>query len=127
MCSPLWMSIEPGGQDIRLMLSAPDSGAVLKARLCTPPAQPRALALLLEALSAWYRLPLHAVIAADAPAVSSDRALWARLLGEAAEHDVHVQWIARPASPPHRDRFLSDMGRCSSGRRLVHLAATGLP
>lgn len=127
MCSPLWMSIEPGAEDIRLMLAAPDTGTVLKARLRTPPAQPRSLAILLEALSAWYRLPLHAVVAADAPAVLSDRALWARLLGEAGEHDVHVQWIARPVGPPYRDRFLSDLGRCASGRRLVHLAATGLP
>lgn len=127
MSTPLWMSIEPAAEDIRLMLCAPEAGTVLKARLCTPPAEPCSLAMLLEGLSAWYRLPLHAVIAADGPAVAFDRALWARLLGEASERDIQVHWIARPARPPGRDRFLSEMGRYDAGRKLVHLAATGLP
>jgi hypothetical protein len=45
------------------MLSEPSAGTSLKARLPAEPADGRALMLLLESLSLWYGLPLHAVSA----------------------------------------------------------------
>src|SRR5437867_2624476 len=126
MCSPLWLSIEPRPQEVRLMLTEPGKGTVLKARLQTPPARPQALGMLLEALSAWYRMPLHAVIDADAPEVQIWPELWAQLAGETPDLQVHVEWVARPV-PGRRDRFLESLGDFSSGRRLINSAATGLP
>jgi hypothetical protein len=72
---PLWLSIEPARSEVRLLsevrrvrllLSEPSAGTSLKARLPPQPADGRALMLLLEALSLWYGLPLHAVLDADA-------------------------------------------------------------
>lgn len=126
MSSLLWMSIEPRPQEVRLMLTEPEKGTVLKARLRTPPSHPRALGMLLEALSAWYRLPLHAVIDADAPEVQRWPELWAHLAGETPDLQVHVEWVARPV-PGGRDRFLAPLGDFSSGRRLINHAATGQP
>jgi hypothetical protein len=119
------MSLEPRPEEVRLMLCEAQAGTLLKARLCTPPAHPRAVVLLLEALAAWYRQPLHAVLAADAPGVRSDPQRWALLLGEVAGPDVRVEWVARLA-PRRRDRFLGELGDFSSARRLLHRAATGL-
>src|SRR5262245_6220110 len=119
MSSPLWMSVEPRTQEIRLMLSEPERGTVLKARLRTPPSHPRALGMLLEALSAWYRLPLHAVIDADSPDVQRWPELWAQLAGETPELDIHVEWVARPVAG-RRDKYLAALGEFTSGRRLIN-------
>jgi hypothetical protein len=51
MSSSLWLSIEPSPSEIRLLLAVPQSGTALKARLPPRPARPRALAMLMEALS----------------------------------------------------------------------------
>jgi alkylated DNA nucleotide flippase Atl1 len=126
MSSQLWMSIEPRPQEVRLMLSEPERGTVLKARLAGPPSHPRALGMLLEALSAWYRLPLHAVIDADAPDVQRWPELWAQLAGEPPDLQIHIEWVARPV-PGRHDRFFAPLGDFSSGRRLINHAATGLP
>ena len=126
MSSLLWMSIEPRREAVRLMLTEPETGTVLKACLRTPPSHPRALGMLLEALSAWYRLPLHAVIDADAPDVQRWPELWAQLAGETPDLQVHVEWVARPV-PGRRNRFLASLGEFSSGRRLINHAATGQP
>ena len=126
MSSPLWMSLEPRLEEVRLMLCEPQVGTILKARLRTPPGDPRAVGMLLEALAAWHGQPLHAVLDADAPGVRSDPACWVLLLGEAAGPDTRVEWVARPVSR-RRDRFLGGLGDFSSARRLLHHALTGLP
>jgi hypothetical protein len=127
MSSPLWLSIEPCPEEVRLMLSEPGAGTVLKARLRTPPAHPRALGMLLEALSTWYHCPLHAVLDADAPAVQSSPELWARLTAEDLGLEVRVEWVARPMTGRRRDGFLSPMGDFTSARRLINNAGTGQP
>lgn len=125
MLSPLWMSIEPRGSEVRLLLSEPSVGTKLKARLPSPPAHPRSLSMLLEALSAWYRLPLHAVLDADALAVRRDPEQWAVWLGDLPGLDISVQWVGRSVGAGHRDRFLESMGDFSSARRLLSFGATG--
>lgn len=126
MPSPLWMSIEPRPSEVRLMLSEPSKGTSLKALLPTPPAHPRALAMLLEALSAWYRLPLHAVLDADAPDVQRHPERWTNLVFDLPGLDVQVEWVARLKSRG-RNRFLEKMGDFAGARRLVTRAATGQP
>lgn len=124
MSLPLWISIEPVGPDVLLMLTAPSGGTVLKARLPNPPAHPRAVIALLEALATWYGQPLRAVIDADAEDVRQNPARWAMLLGDAPELAVAVQWAAVPRRTK-KDRYLAPMGDFTSARQLVSFAATG--
>jgi hypothetical protein len=121
---PLWLSIEPEGSEIRLLLSEPSAGTSLKARLPPEPADGRALMMLLEALSLWYGLPLHAVLDADAGDVRRRPEHWALLLGDAPERAVRVEWVAVPPCRKH-DRFLEGMGAFADARQLISFAATG--
>jgi hypothetical protein len=122
--SPLWMSIEPGYDETRLMLTAGRVGAALRARLPPVPSQPRALAHLLEAVSAWYGAPLTAVIDAGAEGALHHPTRWAQLLGEIDGEQVRVEWVVVPARV-ERDRFLGELGDFSAAKRLVTFAATG--
>ena len=125
MFTPLWMTIEPSGSDIRLMLSEPSLGTRLKARLPSPPHDPRALGRLLEALSAWFHRPLHAVLDADAQDVRLQPERWSLLAGDVDGVDVRVQWVSAERATRKRDRFLSSMGDFASSRRLLTFGATG--
>jgi len=122
--SPLWMSIDPDHDETRLMLTEARVGAALRARLPPVPRQPRALAQLLEALAAWYGMPLSAVIDAGAEGALHHPERWAQLLGEIDGEQVRVQWVVVPARA-ERDRFLGELGDFSAAKRLVTFAATG--
>jgi hypothetical protein len=123
--SPLWMSIDPDHDETRLMLTEARVGAALRARLPPVPRQPRALAQLLEALSAWYGMPLTAVIDAGAEGALHHPQRWAQLLGEIDGEQVHVEWVVVPARTERRDRFLGELGDFSAAKRLLTFAATG--
>lgn len=127
MRSPLWMSIEPVGSEVRIMLTAPRSGTTLKAVLPCPPASERAVPALLEALSTWYALPLHAVLDADASDVRQFPERWALLVGDLRSFEVSVIWATRPEARAlaRRRRFLDPVGGFVSGRKLVSFTAIG--
>jgi hypothetical protein len=122
--SMLWVSIEPGEDETRLLVTSARTGAALRARLPPMPCQPRALSLLLQGLSAWFGEPLTAVIAADGEDVQAHPARWAQLLGEIDGEQARIEWVVVP--PAERDRFLGELGDFQSAKRLVVLAATGL-
>jgi len=122
--SLLWMSIDPDHDETRLMLTEARMGAALRARLPPVPRQPRALAQLLEALAAWYGMPLTAVIDAGAEGALHHPERWAQLLGEIDGEQVRVQWVVVPARA-ERDRFLGELGDFSAAKRLITFAATG--
>jgi hypothetical protein len=124
---PLWMVIEPCASEVRLFLSEPSSGAALKACLPLPRAQSRCLVMLLEALSAWYQMPLHAVLDADASDVLEHPERWALLAGDLPAHRVAIEWVKLPRRGEHRRRFLDSMGDFASARSLLGFAATGQP
>jgi len=129
MPSPLWMAIEPRASEVRLLLTEPSSGPSLKACLPLPPAHSRALLMLLEALSAWYELPLHAVLDADASDVRLHPERWGLLAGELTAHQIGIEWVRRPrpAELRRRRRFLDQMGEFGNARSLLGFAATGQP
>jgi hypothetical protein len=81
--------------------------------------------MLMEALSLWYGLPLHAVLDADAEDVRRRPDRWNLLLGDAPASVVRIEWVAVPVCRKH-DKFMESMGRFDSSRRLVSFAATGL-
>ena len=120
----LWMAIEPGEEETRLMLTESRVGTALRARLPPVPRQPRALALLLEAITAWYGQPLSAVVDAGAEGAQRHPERWAQLLGEIDGENARVEWVVVPTSA-ERDRFLGEMGDFSSAKRLVVYGATG--
>lgn len=120
----LWMTIDPDEDETRLMLTEARVGSALRACLPPVPRQPRALAQLLEAISAWYGMPLSAVVDAGAQGALHHPQRWAHLLGEIDGESVRVQWVVVPTERP-RNRFLGEMGDFSSAKRLVTFAATG--
>jgi hypothetical protein len=105
---PMWVSIEPTTEEIRLSLSIPGQGPRLRARLPSVPVEAGALRMLLEALVAFHGRPLCAVVDADASDISCQPERWARLLGDVDGQRVQVRWSARPVRP--RDRFLGALG-----------------
>jgi hypothetical protein len=124
MSHPLWMSIEPVGSEVRMMLTAPAASTVMKARMPNPPAHSRAVISFLEAIALWYGRPLRAVIDAASEDVRQHPARWATLLGDAPELAVGVEWAAVPRVSK-KDRYLAPMGDFARARRLVSFAATG--
>jgi len=123
--SPLWMSIDPGHDETRLMLTEPRVGSALRARLPPVPRQPRALAQLLSALSAWYGTSLTAVVDAGAQGALHHPERWAQLLGEIDGEQVRVEWVVVPARAERRDRFLGKLGDFAAAKRLLTFATTG--
>lgn len=124
--SLLWVTIEPGYDETRLLLTCGQTGAVLRARLPPVPVQPRAMATLLGALSAWFGQPLTAVVDAAVRDCGLHPNQWARLLDEIDSDQVRVEWVVAPG-PAERDRFLEEAGGdFSAARRLLSFAATGL-
>jgi hypothetical protein len=125
--SCLWLSIEPTIPYTQLMLCASGLGPALKARLPPTPREPRAMAMLLQALAAWYGEPLCAVLDADAQDVSDHPDRWCMLLGDLDDPRIQVEWVGSALDlSRRRDRFLDAMGDFGRARRLVTFAATGL-
>jgi hypothetical protein len=119
------LSIEPLPSMTRLLLSESSGGPALKARLPATPAQPRAVAMLLEALVAWYGEPLCAVLDADAEDVQRNPQRWAAILGDLQSPQIEVEWVSPLSIPAADRRLLGDMGDYRRARRLITLAATG--
>jgi hypothetical protein len=78
-------------------------------------AQPQALTLFLEALVAWFGLPLCAVLDADAEDVRRRPEFWARFHAEADSPHISVEWRAVPL--PNQSRFLAAVGSSRRARR----------
>ena len=125
---PLWITIEPTPSEVRLLLSEPETGPAMKARLPLP-TQARAVPLLLESLSMWYNRALHAVLDADAEDIRLHPERWALLAGDLGGPLLSVQWARRPrtAQQKQRGRFLEQLGDFRSARQLLGFASTGLP
>lgn len=114
---PMWVSIEPTTEEIRLSLSVPGQGPRLRARLPAVPVEAGALRMLLEALVAFHGRPLCAVVDADASDISCQPERWARLLGDVDGQRIQVKWAARPVRS--RDRFLGALGDFRNHERLL--------
>ena len=124
--SRLWLSLEPHPKECWLSLSTSMAGPALRAVLPLPPAQPRAVALLLESLAEWFGQPLCAVLDADAEDVRHRPEFWTRCLGGLDEPRFHVEWVTLPARRSRQEKFLGEVGSATRARRLVRFAAAGL-
>jgi hypothetical protein len=124
--SYLFVAIEPLRHETRVLVSVPYKGTALKARLPATPEDDRALAMFLEALVAWYGLPLCAVLDADAEDVQRHPDRWGRILGDLQSPQIEVEWVS-PSEMSETDRSLTDpeLGDFRSARHLITLAGTG--
>ncbi len=125
MSTPLWMAIEPCSTETRLLLTVPFDGTALKARLPPLPADPRAVSMLLESLSLWYRRPLSAALDADALGVQHHPEIWSVALAELPSLDINVEFVGHTKGRRLRDRFLGGMGAFDNAKRVLAIAATG--
>ncbi len=119
----LWMAIVPDEVEVRLMLTQAQVGTALRARL-PPPQSPRALAMLLEAIAAWYGQPFTAALDAESQEVERHPERWAQLFAGLDEKHIAVEWIGH-AHHDERERFFRPLGNFRRARRVVSLAATG--
>lgn len=62
----LFMGVSPGPEGTRILVTDRDE-VRLKARLRCPPAHPRALSWLIEAVALWEGAPVRAVVCAGGP------------------------------------------------------------
>ena len=74
--SETWIAIRPGMRGTRILALRPDGQTLLKARLRTSPAHPRALGTLLEALAMWEGETVRAVLVAGGEVSSCDTSLF---------------------------------------------------
>jgi hypothetical protein len=119
----LWMAIVPDVAEVRLLLTQAHVGTALLARLPLPQS-PRALAMLLEAIAAWYGQPFTAALDAESQDVERHPERWAQLLSGLDEKQITVEWIGHTRHD-ERERFFRPLGGCARPRRVVSLAATG--
>jgi hypothetical protein len=119
----LWMAIQPDVVEVRLMLTEAQVGTQLRARLPIPHS-PRALAMLLESLAAWYGQPFTAALDAESQEVERHPERWAQLLSGLDERQIVVEWIGH-AQKDERERFFRPLGDFRRAKRVVSIAATG--
>jgi hypothetical protein len=92
---------------------------ILKARLRSPPAHPRALPALCEALALWSGEPVRAVLAAGEPDASFDTTRWLGPEGPTSNALFELA-IVTGARPRQRDQ-LGGLGDFRDARQLVLL------
>lgn len=61
----IWVAIQPGSNETRILATRRAQQTLLKARLAVRPAHPRAIPTLLEALALWEGEPVHAALCVD--------------------------------------------------------------
>jgi hypothetical protein len=113
----IWLGVSPGPETARVLAQAGPRETVLKARLRSPPAHPRALAALCEALALWSGEPVRAVLAAGAPEGSCDTTRWLGPDGSSTNALFELS-VIEGARPRQRDG-LDGLGDFRDVRQLV--------
>lgn len=114
----LWVGIDSRCHETRILATAGPMESVLKARLSSTVAHPRAVPTLLEALALWQGTPVRAALIVDDPESSSATRLgldsWTGLAGPPL---YEVEFVPR-RKPHHRDA-LDGMGAFHDLRQLT--------
>ena len=71
----IWVAIQPGCTETRILATQRARQTLLKARLAGHPAHPRAIPTLLEALALWQGEPVRAALCVDGSVDGHARAL----------------------------------------------------
>jgi hypothetical protein len=115
----IWLGVIPGPERARVLAQAGPHETILKARLRSPPAHPRALTALCEALALWSGEPVRAVLAAGEPGASFDTTRWLGPEGLTSNALFELA-IVTGARPRQRDQ-LGGVGDFRDARQLVLL------
>jgi hypothetical protein len=115
----IWLGVIPGPERARVLAQAGPDETILKARLRSPPAHPRALTALCEALALWSGEPVRAVLAAGAPGTSCDTTRWLGSDGLTSNALFELA-IVTEARPRRRDQ-LGGLGDFRDARQLLLL------
>ena len=115
----IWLGLIPGPERARVLAQAGSDETILKARLRSPPAHPRALTALCEALALWSGEPVRAVLAAGAPGTSCDTTRWLGPDGLTSNALFELA-IVTEARPRRRDQ-LGGLGDFRDARQLILL------
>lgn len=120
MNETIWMGIAPGSEATRV-IALSQGQTLLKAHLQSPPAHPRALQWLLEAVALWQGSKVRCVLCADGGAGTRVTSLYRDYFADfggplyALQHGEHLRELGR-----HADR-LGMQGDFSDLRQL-HLS-----
>lgn len=114
----LWVGIDSGRDETRVLATAGPMESVLKARLLPSVAHPRAVPTLLEALALWQGMPIRAALVVD----DTDGSCATRLgldsrAGLSGPPLYDVEFVPR-RKPRHRDP-LDGMGAFHDLRQLM--------
>ena len=114
----IWMGIAPERRATRVIAMEGPGETIMKARLLTSPAHPRALPTLLEAIAMWQGAPVRAALCADKQLGLYDSKLYREAFSDDGGALYSVVWV--PASAPRRRRDrLHGLGNFRDLERLV--------
>ena len=119
--SEMWMAIRPGLRGTRILGVTPSGRTLLKARLKTSPAHPRALSTFLEALALWEGEMVRAVLVAGTEASSCGTSLFRECFADSGRPPLYE--LAYTASD-HREplpRGRDPLGGFADLRKLLAL------
>jgi hypothetical protein len=116
----IWMAIAPSATSTRVLAMSGPHDTFLKARLSRSPAQPRAMATLLEAIALWQGRPVRAALCADSRPGGSDSNLFRETFADVGGPLYTLDWIPAPERGRRaRRRDISGMGEFADLRQLL--------
>lgn len=116
----IWMGIAPGPRGARVLAMAGPSETLLKARLASNPAHPRALPTLLEAVALWQGRRVRAALCADESPESYATDLYPDLFRDPAETPLYaLEWIPVARRARRRRDDLIGFGRFGDLRQIL--------
>lgn len=118
MQDSIWMGISPSATETRILAMAGASETILKARLRSDPAHPRALTTLLEAVAMWQGVRVRAALCAGARPPSCDCNLY-RGAFDFGGPLYSVDWVPGPLARRRRARDVGGMGEFADLRQLL--------
>lgn len=117
--SNLWMAISPNSRATRVIAMAGASETILKARLASQPAHPRALPTLLEAIALWQGEKVHAALCAAGRDGESDSSLFRAAFADFGGPLYSLEWVPAEGRARRRHRDLAGVGDFADLRRLL--------
>ncbi len=117
--SRLWMGISQTPEYTRVLLLDGPGKPLMKARLPAPPAHPRAVQALCEALALWCGQPIRAALAAEDAERFCDTTPWLASWDGVFRNALCEIRIVSTARPPRAPERISGLGNFNDVRQLV--------
>lgn len=117
--SRLWMGITPISDCTKVLLQEGPHQPLLKARLPSKPAHPRAVQALCEALALWCGHQVHAALAVEDAEGSCDTTPWLESWDGVFRNALCEIRVVRTARPPRRVDRINGLGNFADVRQLL--------